>query len=95
MKIEKNLYHNTEKYMIRVPMFSVDKYFMFLSNYSDKEGIDNLIIALCNNTVFREAILAASENLYSKIDEYILNSRLKIIHCSQSFDFSNFLQNSV
>ncbi len=26
---------------------------------------------------------------------YILNSRLKIIHCSQSFDFSNFLQNSV
>ena len=24
-----------------------------------------------------------------------LNSRLKIIHCSQSFDFSNFLQNSV
>ena len=27
--------------------------------------------------------------------EYILNSRLKIIHCSQSFDFSNFLQNSV
>ncbi len=25
----------------------------------------------------------------------ILNSRLKIIHCSQSFDFSNFLQNSV
>ena len=28
-----------------------------------------------------------------KIDN--LNSRLKIIHCSQSFDFSNFLQNSV
>ena len=26
---------------------------------------------------------------------FILNSRLKIIHCSQSFDFSNFLQNSV
>ncbi len=26
---------------------------------------------------------------------YNLNSRLKIIHCSQSFDFSNFLQNSV
>ena len=34
--------------------------------------------------------------LGSKEDvEYILNSRLKIIHCSQSFDFSNFLQNSV
>lgn len=71
MKNEKNLYHNTEEYMIRVPMFSVDKYFMFLSNYSDKEDIDKLITALCNNAVFREAILAASENLYSKIDEYI------------------------
>ncbi len=32
---------------------------------------------------------------FTREELYNLNSRLKIIHCSQSFDFSNFLQNSV
>ena len=31
----------------------------------------------------------------TRMELFTLNSRLKIIHCSQSFDFSNFLQNSV
>ncbi|MCR5835332.1 MAG: lantibiotic dehydratase [Lachnospiraceae bacterium] len=71
MRNENNLYHNIEKYMIRAPFFSVEDYRRFLSENTENDNIDKFIIELCNNAVFREAILAASENLHSKIDDYI------------------------
>ena len=55
------------------------------------EEVERLLkeIQFTNGGVNVEVRIAANKDIY------ILNSRLKIIHCSQSFDFSNFLQNSV
>ncbi len=61
-----------------------------LNNSKIKEKMDTKINITADD--YKELAMQYDEQAKKILS---LNSRLKIIHCSQSFDFSNFLQNSV
>ena len=75
MQKEEFIYRDMDKYMVRVPMLSSEDYEQLKSKKNLIE-IDELINRLCSNAVFREAILAASESLYNKMDSF-LNGKIE------------------
>ena len=80
MKFEDVIYSGIDTCMVRTPMESEKLYRDFIEGQNDN-NIDEFLIKLCNNKVFREAILVASETLYNKIDDYIngkIQSKKKI-----------------
>lgn len=74
-----------------------DKIYPFLKDREVRK-LDSVIAKNISKNVYALIFQRIGEVIVYATDDIIisnLNSRLKIIHCSQSFDFSNFLQNSV
>lgn len=71
-------YKSFDKYIIRQSRFMIREY---LEQINDKKINDKLIDLLCNNSLFREAILCASQDLYFSIERYLegkINDKRKL-----------------
>jgi thiopeptide-type bacteriocin biosynthesis protein len=73
----RDLYRNTNTFMIRTPIFSTDNYFDFFRKDMDFNEIKERLLEICNDSVFREAILVSSKSLYNTIIDFCDGKEIK------------------
>jgi len=69
MNKKQALYHVANNYMTRMPMLPYQIYDELFSG--TEETFEKTLREFCENKLFREAILVASETLYKKMDDYL------------------------
>jgi len=73
----RDLYKNTDTFMIRTPVFSTDNYFDFFENNMDCNEIKDKVLEICNDSIFREAILVSSKSLYNTMIDFCDGKEIK------------------
>lgn len=73
----RDLYRNTNTFMIRTPIFSTGSYFDYFRKDMDLDQIEESLLEICNNSVFREAILVSSKSLYNTIIDFCNGKEIK------------------
>jgi len=63
-----NVYSPFKHFMLRAPVYSLDKYKQYLSGLSDEKELENRLKHLLGDAVFREAILVSSPSLYKSVN---------------------------
>lgn len=69
MNKKQALYHVANNYMTRIPMLPYKIYDELFNG--TEETFDKVLRKFCENNLFREAILVASETLYKKMNDYL------------------------
>ncbi|WPC43329.1 lantibiotic dehydratase [Clostridium sp. JS66] len=70
IKTKKN-YTDLGKFMIRVPMLAYEIYKNFYYENKDKSLNNDSLLEICNNNIFKEAVLVSSKDLYDRINRFI------------------------
>lgn len=71
------LYKELNTFMIRTPSFSVDKYFDFFGKHIEDKDIEEYVLKICKDPIFRESILIGSKNLYDSLIEFCNGKEMK------------------